>query len=274
MNPRQLSIICLVVLIGLAGCSGLSPLGGDTSDAGTATNQPETTDNGETDEADVSYPTGYAESGIIDPATAADQHRAALAEHDNHTRNLTIVDNASQTEIQVTTLVDDAEERADSKTTATRSGNQMINGMEYHEGGVTYKKDELVGEEIYSTSEEPFSSFEANRSNVSDIDALLANITVEDAETVTRDDETLHRYNATDVDDPEAFVSTVQPTDIDAVESFDATLLVDEEGLIREFRSTTTYTERGETHEATIEFQFTDIGSTTVEKPDWVENAR
>lgn len=274
METQPLTVLCVVVVIGLAGCSGISPLGGNTSDAGTVPS-PETTEDAATaDKAGSSYPPGYAESGITDPGTAADQHRAALSEHDTHTRELTIVDNAPQTEIQITTLVDDADERAHSETTANRSGNQAINLEEYHEDGVTYEKSEMdiVGE-TYNTSEEPFSSFEANRSNVSDLDGILENITVENARTVTRDDETLYRYNATDVDEVDPLVSTVLPTDLNTVKSFDGTLLVDEEGLIRQFWSTTTYTEHGETRNATMDVRFTDLDSTTVEEPNWLEEA-
>lgn len=276
METRPLTVLCVVVVIGLAGCSGISPLGGNTSDAGTAPNQSGTTeDAATTDEAESSYPPGYAESGITDPGTAADQHRAALSEHETHTRELTIVDNASQTEIQVTTQIDDTGKRAVAEITSNRSGNQALNLEEYHEDGVTYEKSEMdiVGE-TYNTSEEPFSSFEANRSSVSTLDGILENVTVENAGTVTRDDETLYRYNATEVDEVDPLVSTVQPTDIDAVESFDGTLLVDEEGLIRQFWSTTTYTEHGETRNATIDVRFTDLDSTTVEEPGWVETAK
>lgn len=270
MKTRQLLVLCLVVMIGLAGCSGISPLGGDTE---TDTNQTDTADN-TSDEADVSYPAGYDETGITDPETAADQHNQALSEYDTYARNLTLGDEASQTEINTASMIDGAEQRGTSETTAIRDGTLAIEENQYHEDGVTYEKSSIVDTDLYNSTEEPFSSFEANNSNTSNIEKMLENVSVESAGTVTRGGDTLYQYNATGVDNAEPFVSTVQPVEIDAVESFNATLLVDEEGIIRQFESTTTYTEAGERWNATVAVQFTDVGSTSVEEPDWLENAK
>ncbi|RRJ28060.1 DUF7537 family lipoprotein [Halocatena pleomorpha] len=272
MKARYVSTLCLVVAIMLAGCAGVSPFGSNASDTSTPPNQTEATVT-TTDEADISFPAGYAESGIADPETAADQHQAALSEYDNHTRNLTIMDGASKSKIYITSQIDVAEKRGAMKISTVRAGNSLFNETTYHEEGTTYDSSSILGADRYNTTKEPFSSFKANNSNVSGLENMLENVSVRNAGTVTHDGETLFRYNATNVSKAEPFVSTVQPVDIDAVESFNGTVLVDEEGIIRQFKTTTTYVDEGKTETATISVLFTDIGSTAVNKPDWIETA-
>ncbi|RRJ28058.1 DUF7537 family lipoprotein [Halocatena pleomorpha] len=86
----------------------------------------------------------------------------------------------------------------------------------------------------------------------------------EAAGTVTRDGETLLRYNSTGGANPT--MNTNEPVN--------STLLIDEEGIIRQFTVTITHFSNSKIPTVTISYRTTDIDSTTVEKPDWVETAR
>lgn len=250
MDTRRSSVLCLVV-IGLVGCSGIAPF-----------------------DADFAHPDGYNESGITDPEAAADKHRVALSEHDNHTERMYLTSPKYDGFAETTIRTDNTDNRSAANMKINRSGETFLNRDLYHDGTKGYAKTE-VGEieDTYVTSNSSLAAFRDHLVNTSEIDVWLANVSFEQTGTVTRDDEILLRYNATEVDDREAFFYTTDFSTIDSVESVDSTLLVDEEGIIRSFNVTVTYTFAGQTQDGTISYRVTDIDSTTVEEPDWLDAA-
>lgn len=250
METRRSSMLCLVV-IGLVGCSGIAP-----------------------PDAAFTHPEGYNESGLTDPEVAADQHRSALSEHDTHTERMSLTSPKYDGFVETTIRSDNTDNRAVANMRINRSGETFLNRDLYHDGTTGYAKTE-VGEvkDTYTTSNSSLAAFRDHLVNTSEIDGWLANVSFEETGTVTRDDETLLRYNATEVDDREAFFYTTEFSTIDSVESVDSTLLIDEEGIIRSFNVTVTYTFADQTRNGTISYRVTDIDSTTVEEPDWLDAA-
>ncbi|UPM41784.1 DUF7537 family lipoprotein [Halocatena salina] len=252
MNSRSQLVLAVVLVIGLAGCSGLSPFGSGTA-----------------------YPDGYNESGITDPETAANQHSNALSEYDSYTQTMNITNPNRQVTMNLTVRVDEANKQSGADIKANREGQEVMRMEMYQKNNTTYEKTQmpLLGT-VYNTTEQSFSSFKANQTNTTDTEKWFSNVSFEEADTVTRNDETLYKYNATGVDNAKAFTNVSGSTTIDSVESFNATLLVDKEGILRSFSFDITATSFGETQEMSAEIRTTDIGSTTVNEPEWIEEAK
>lgn len=241
-------VVLLIVVVGLAGCSGQT-----TSDSA------------------VSYPNGYNESGITDPELAADQHTTALSEHDNYTETMNLTSPKFEGYVATTIRMDSAERRSAAEMEINKSGEPFRDTKMYHNGTKRHTNTQIdVYNDTYTMGNESLSAFRESLMNASEIDRWLTNISFEEAGTVTHNGDTLYRYNATDVDDPEAFFYSSEFSMIDAVESVDSTLLVDEEGIIRSFNVTVTYSSDGETQAGMMSYRITDIDSTTVEEPDWL----
>lgn len=251
MNSRSKLVLAVVLVIGLAGCSGLSPFGSGSA-----------------------YPDGYNESEITDPETAAEQHNQALSEYDSYTQKMNITSSNQGVEMNMSVQVDESNKQASADTKLNKEDEEVMRLEMYQDGNTTYEKTEtpLFGT-VYNTTDESFSTFLGNETNNTDKAELFSNANFEEGGTVTRNDETLYRYNATEVDDPEEFINLSESSEADSVESFNATLLVDEEGIMRSLTIDMTTTTLGETQEISAEIRITDLDSTTVEEPDWLEEA-
>ncbi|UPM41783.1 DUF7537 family lipoprotein [Halocatena salina] len=248
MRPFGCAVL-LIVVVGLAGCSGHSPT-----------------------ESTISHPTGYNESGIVDPELAADQHATALSKHDSYTERINITSPILEGFVATTIRTDTVENRSSAALEINNSGETFMDSKMYHDGTKRYTNSQMdVYSDTYATGNESLSSFQEGLMNTSEIDNWLANISFEATGTVTRNGETLLQYNATDVDDPEAFFYTTEFITIDAIGSVDSTLLVDKEGLIRAFEVTVTYSSDGTTETGTVRYRVTDIDATTVDEPDWIQ---
>lgn len=251
MNSRSKLVLAVVLVIGLAGCSGLSPFGSGSA-----------------------YPDGYNESEITDPETAAEQHSEALSEYDSYTQNLNITSSNQEIEMNMSVQVDGSNKQASAGTTLSQEDEEVVEVEMYQDDNTTYEKTEtpLFGT-VYNMTDESFSTFLGNVTNDTDKAELFSNANFEEGGTVTHNDETLYRYNATEVDDPEEFLNLSESSEADSVESFNATLLVDEEGIMRSLTIDMTTTTLGETEEISLELRITELDSTTVEEPDWLEEA-
>lgn len=58
------------------------------------------------------------------------------------------------------------------------------------------------------------------------------------------------------------------------VESFESEIYVDENGIVRYQTVSYKMSANGKTLEASLELEITDVGSTTVEEPDWIDTAK
>lgn len=135
MDTRRLSVLCLVIMIGLAGCSGLSPFGESTNTA-----------DGETH--DISHPTGYNESGITDPEKAADQHESALDEYNNSTLKMNVsgVISPFDVDMNISVKADTADQIALFSMSGVMEGEQFMEESMYHSDEMTYEMNKTMEE--------------------------------------------------------------------------------------------------------------------------------
>lgn len=91
---------------------------------------------------------------------------------------------------------------------------------------------------------------------------------------VTRDGTTLHRLELVEVTEPDLLAGALARLSYDSVENVSFFARVDSRGLVREYRLAYTL-HRGEaTIRVTREVQFHSIGTTTVTRPPWYDDAR
>ncbi len=261
MDTRRLSVLCLVIMIGLAGCSGLSPFGESTN---TADGEPH----------DISHPAGYNESGITNPEKAADQHESALDEYDNSTLKLNVsgVISPFDVDMNISVTADTADQIALFSMSGVMEGEQFMEESMYHSDGMTYEMNKTMEEQTqYDGYRDSFggsslggfiTSFE-----------WLTNAHFGNSTRVTHDGEPMFRYNATGADSAEPFITGLD--DNPTLNEFNGTLFVDEDGVIRSFSYTMNYTTTdGKQKTMTADYQTTGLNTTTVEEPDWVETAK
>lgn len=261
METRRLSIICLVVVIGLAGCSGLSPLGESTN-----------TDDGETH--DISHPAGYNESGITDPEKAADQHESALDEYDNSTLKLNVSGEIVpfDFDMNISMKADTADQIGLLSMSGTMEGETFMEESEYYSDGMRYTMNKTLEEQTqYDAYRDSFGGSSLGGFVTSS--EWLTNAHFGNSTRVTHDGEAMFRYNATGADSAKPFITGFD--DNPTLNEFNGTMFVDEEGIVRSFSYTMNYTTTdGKQKTMTANYQTTGINTTTVEKPDWVETAK
>jgi hypothetical protein len=282
MNSRSVPVIVIVLMVGLTGCAGIAPFGESTSTPESTTSQPEK----KTTTADaISYPPGYAKSGITNPEKAAEQANAAPLEHDSFTLSMTAsvpVRNTNLT-INVSGKIDVSDKRVYIVANGSAFGSDIIKNETYYADGTVYKQNQLAfSRTTYSISQGSFQSYTgvnpSGKVSINGADSEIATqfktANFSGAKQVTRNGETLFRYEASSVNNSDPFLFNDSLTN-PSVDEFNATLLVDQEGIIKSFGYSITYTPAGGTQRTlTVRYQTTDIGSTTIEKPDWLDEAK
>lgn len=266
MGTRRLAVLCLVIMVGLAGCSGILPFGESAT-------QPRADTQNETDPSDIPYPDGYNESGITDPEKAVDQHEKILFDHDNFTVDIDYSDEGAGATVAANTVesVNMTDKRLHRTHSATGGNVFGVNEEIYINNTTTYEMNETsFNETQYNVSQQQFPYPEAGYDV---LPTLFTNASFDDPTLITYENASTIRYNVTDVESAEPFIipnSTKDPT----VDTFNGTLLVDTDGFIRSFTYTMTYTTDEGKQTARSGYRFTALNETTVEKPDWVETAR
>lgn len=147
----------------------------------------------------------------------------------------------------------------------------------YAEGATAYQREELEGFEEPSYEVTDLGRPLADRLvSAGEIGSIVSGVDYERAGTVSRGDRTLVRYTASG---PDAVTdSTVFGQGEESITDFASTLLIDTEtGFVVELqvqRTTDAYT--GGDGLTTVEttLVFSDVGSTSVEQPDWAEDLK
>jgi hypothetical protein len=292
-------------MIGLAGCSGVLPAsddspGTETSTIGTETTAyssatetietattiqaTETTETAttaqNTDQKSIEYPVGWNASGVEEPLKAYDQHYSALFSYDSFTRteNWTFLE-PGQT-LTLVGRVDQTTKQAHWDQTVTDSGTQILHQELYQKGHKLYTINWSQPPTYNSTNRYSFQTYTEFRVNKrlarsGPVMYALTNVRYSDAERITRNGETLFRYESTTLREN----STIDMVPVSAFEStvneFSMTTVVDSDGLIRSSTYSITYTtKQGKTYTRTGSIRFDGLNSTTVTEPAWVEEAR
>ena len=226
----------------------------------------------------IEYPPGYSASGITDPARAADQHAAALADQDSYALALNTTTPSSGTQASVTAVqrANISSQQAYNELNISTQTGQIVTESYYNEStGYTRTNSSLASEAgpQYNVSRQPFRV--TYNSTVTTFQGFLGNASYGAAQSVERDGETLIRYEATELTDPAAFLN-MPLSDITAenVSEFNASVFVDQNGVIRSLSYSATYTTEGTTTTTTLDLRITDLNATTVNEPEWLAEAK
>jgi hypothetical protein len=323
---RRLLIVLVVISVVLAGCGGLSSSGNESPSDGTAT--PQSTATGteagtetgaktgtdtetatETDSGKIEYPPGYAKSGITNPAKAIEQHVSALRSHNSFTYTLKRPTTRPNAGITLTAKIDTAEKRLYMTFNGSLGGKQILHAERYQVGNTRYwlSSTSFTDRRSFNVTKQPFTNpFASTSAQEVPLSVWVGNVSFGEAKQVTRDGETLLRYESTKLRNVNAFLSTAVKGEDVTVKEFNATLLVDTEGIIRSFEYSITYTVSIPTRmnrssgamqmnrsmngssnakqmngsstttqvTTTGMIQISNIDSTTVEKPKWLKEAK
>ncbi|UPM41779.1 DUF7537 family lipoprotein [Halocatena salina] len=259
METRRLSVLSLIFIVGLAGCSGMAPFGESEN---------------VTDTHDLSYPDGYNESGITDPETAVNQHKSVLRDSESLTLKL----NATA---QFSVLNGSLRFHAEQNTTSERGmlsmagmveNNTFMEESEYNSNGTTYVMNKTEEEPVqYEAYQESFGSQPTFDEGY--VSEWLTNATVGEPTQITHNGEQVFRYEVTDAAAAEPFGLDID--DNITLNDLNGTMLVDENGIVRSFSYTMNYTTADGTDKMlSADYRISDLNATTVEEPDWVETAK
>lgn len=253
---RHYTVLGVVLLVLLAGCSGV-PFAGDDTDGEIANGA----ENGFEDENggdDLVYPSGYEESGVTDVDAALSVHESAVAErselHLESSIQLTIPDENGEEAVQELTLETSVDESGAERsrielTDTTAETYRSADGSVYTriDDGENVQYDEEVTEPDVVSIE----AFE---------EALTAtDLTLED---VSDGDPVLLTYTGSGTLDGD--------TEFGDVEDVETEIVVDADGAIHSYHVSYTVPD-GADVEATFEFEYEDV---TVDEPDWLDEAR
>lgn len=248
---RQLLRSCgSLGVIGLAGC---------VSDIGTEANPSDNSDsNDETgsEREDIDFPPGVSESGIDDAAALVDAHRSAVMETSFTYESAWRIQETDETTGESTTInTNSVEIRAEpnaerlAKTEYDGSVGEDIDEGLYKDGDRSATTD---GRPVVESVEEVLeTSLETGM--VDEVDGEYVG-------TKTLDDVTVHEISVTEIE----LELTADPNDEEG------TMSIDEDGRIHRFEIAQT----GDTQSVEHEFEFSEFGTTTVEKPEWVDELK
>ncbi len=263
MTRRSVAAVALVLVVVLAGCGGSGQPDPATETTPASTSTPTAT---ATPQPFESTPSGVSEDGVTNRTALLETHADALegapVTVDVDFR-LTV--DGDGRNVSLRGEVTPGEDRG-----WMRVGTADGVGTYYTEDGTTYRKVTVDGTTDYGTTDQVSAIPEATRfgADARARDALWnANWTFDGI--VQRDGEHLLRYEATDVTLP-------SEVDVDR-ETADATtggtLLVDEDGVVRHVEVSATVETDRRTVEYGVTVSFSAIGSTAIERPDWIDRA-
>lgn len=275
MNRRVLAAVAVAALVLLAGCGGAdqtateSPGMGGESPEGTAEGTPTASATSTPTPSDpfagVSMAPGTTEDGVTNASELLAAHASALDGRSvTVDMDFTLEVNGSGQNVSFRGKVTPDDDRG-----WMRIDLQDGTGTYYTESGTTYQKVVQNGETSYGTT--------TSVSAIPTKPRFGADIRIRSAITaanwtatgvVERDGEQLIRYEATDVDLPDSVNVSG-----DTTTETSGTLLVGEDGAVHYVAVHTRVESSDETVVYSIEVDLTDVGSTTVERPDWVDEA-
>lgn len=255
MNRIRLLTLLVVATVALAGCTSGGPDTATPTDTSVAP--------GGSDELSV----GAADDRLRDAGSFTTDWSYTVTDVDGTT-----------TSVNDTYRVDlDSNRSYERLSTAGPAGETTVET--YIAGGTSYTRVGTAGGAYYQASDQPPDVFETATGRASGFYGDLE----EDATfagTETFDGDTVSRYEYRDDEAWEAYSSGLNSAAFSASENvtitdFEIAVLVDEDGIGR----LTTFTVSGETDDGTAvsaewRYSVTDIGSTTVEEPDWLDEAQ
>lgn len=261
MVSRATLTVLLAVFVLLSGCSGLV---GDSGENGTPTEElPD-------DPEEFDYAAGFGANGVTDGETALETYNDAVQAQGNYTSEYGYVVNTNdgETDVDVQYRVDfEAEQATQQAVIESPDVNATVDT--YYEDDTRYTRAEYEGERgDVGVENETFPPEQLTASEA--VQPLLLNASEYDATVERQDGEQVVVYETTDIDNAAGVLGVENP---DSVSNFEATFVVDSEGLIHSASLQLDFVVDGNERSTTMEFELTDIGETTVERPDWADES-
>jgi hypothetical protein len=261
MIRRIVPIVLVSLLVVLAGCTGAGGGDGGDGDEGVTTSEPAAPSDG-----------GSAGDGDV---ALVENRTAALRAAGSYT-SVWKMESSSEGEVvggmTYTHAVDYENERSRFSMLMTNEGEVSNDHETFHADGVTYARYGAGEDATYQVNEAPFApenapfsvqSYVADGEDLSDFTAVGAE---------TYDGVSVTRYERTDRPN---WVAAQGADDEFTWTEFTYTVLVDEDGLVRsESWGGEGVDDGGVRHTMEFSYSLTDVGSTSVEEPDWIEAAR
>lgn len=258
---KQIAAIAVAALLVFAGCSAGGDGGATTAPGTDAPTDGTTTESGSDGGAPV-----Y--ESPLDATTVAQNHDTVL--RDAGTFTLVSTSNQSQggQSLGVTSSV--AANVDSGEVYSEQNANDRVVEVYSYGNGTAYQRLELSsGETQYTVPPQP-----PNASQIAggQLQSFVSAFALDHAGSETVDGASTDVYEASGVEDVNE--SAFPQLDVENVSSADASVYVTEDGLVKQFGySLTVATENGEATIA-VQQQYTEVGSTTVEQPPWLDEAR
>lgn len=269
---RPLPVLLVTVLLVLSGCSFLGASGSPT--ATPTTNSPSNATASPTPtRTPAPYPPGYGESGVVDADEAVRAHTDSVVERESFIVefNGTALTNDSLATINALQATNLSTERA---YTITRVGGRGTT-TQYYEDGTVYIRTNPPGENNteYATSETTFRP--RDFTGINQVEPLVRNVEYGQAERIRRRGGTFFRYQSSGVEN----VSNVQAilgqsVDPENVTDLRVGIVVGPSGIVHRSAYEATIERGDETLQLAIAVNVLGFRSTTVDRPEWFEQAR
>ena len=263
VKRSTLAMSLVIVLVLLSGCSAVLD-GGNGAGNGDATDAPDSPE-------EFDYADGFGPDGVTDGQQAVETYQSAVKAQGSYTGTHSYDVRASDGNTSV-----DVENRVDFEN---QQGYQRVDVdspaysgwvESYYEDDMQYRRSEVGGEQSdVSVDEQNFTT--AELTSTDPIRPLLSNVSSYEVSIEQRDGTTVAVYERSGTEGIDSFYDINESTDVSA---FSATFAVDSEGVIHSASYDITYTTEGEEQTVTMEFELSDLGETSVERPDWADEAR
>lgn len=261
--------VALVVVVLLAGCSGL---GGDGSADGTPGGETVTPAGTPTPGAGETfeYPDGFGPEGVTDAETAVATHNAAVQERGSYDGEYAYVVESEEgvTDVDIAIRADFGSERAYERVDV-EGPNGNATTETYYESEQVYARSEFDGEGGSPTVEnQTFPSDEVTA--VGAVEPLLQNASDYEATLEQRGGEEVVVYETTDAGNLQEFLEVDDPEN---VTDFRATFVLASDGVVESAEYDVTYIVDGEERRVTLTYELSGFGETTVDRPTWADDA-
>ncbi len=287
---KTVGSLCLVALVVLSGCaafesgdSGTPAATSDTDAPATGQSDEQTATQTQTPEPtpeSIDHPTGWNESGIADGLEAYHAHYEALYTYNSFTR----IERSPYLEPHQTLSsigrYDQDAKLLDIAYNVTENGSTIMEQGEYQSEKQYYFMNGTDSRNYEHAERYSYDSYMKHRTNrpyarSGPVYYAVSDVYYDGAERIVRDGETMFEYQSNELQ-PNGTLSFVPPVlGETTAEEFSMTTIVDGDGMIRQIEYEITYTIAGRgTFTRTGSLEFTKLDDTTVNEPDWLDEAK
>lgn len=269
MRRRASIAVALAAMLLLAGCSlgglGGSPATDDESPTATGTPTPSAT-------PAFSAPAGYDEGGVTNISAAIDAHRNTLLASSGFSVSYDAVVNSSEqtTTVRYDQRVETGTEEALRETNVS-SGDVAGSVARYYANDTVYVQSRQPGATETSYNNRSKSYSPSSFAGTQLVRPALTDVSYGSSEVVTDGGSRAVVYSDATLDAADSLLG--KNVDIENVTAFSATLTVGENGIVRKLTYTATVQSGGDERTVEVTVRTYDVGSTTVDRPDWVSQA-